>query len=114
MIAATPTTLFAFGCIPTRLLTVYVAKTYKNVLPYMAPIAVVIAVGFMLIYLFKLRETGAETFGEKIWWNDLRPVHSILYATFAYMAVYHPNSAWPVLLVDLMIGTGAWANHRLM
>ena len=110
----TPTTLFAFGCIPTRLAAVYVAKTYKKILPYMAPIAVAIAVGFMVIYLFKLRETGAETFGEKIWWNHLRPVHSLLYGTFAYMAMYHPESAWVPLMIDLLIGTAAWVNHRLL
>ena len=26
-----------------------------------------------------LRKTGLEVFGDKIWWNNLRPIHGILY-----------------------------------
>ena len=72
--------LFLIGCIGIRSLFVIVAK-YINVkyLKYLGYVALIPAIGFMFIYLTGSRKTGAEVFGEKIWWNDLRPIHSILY-----------------------------------
>jgi hypothetical protein len=57
----------------------------------------------MYIYLTGSRKTGAEVFGEKIWWNHLRPVHSILYFLFAYNAIIGNKYAWVYLLIDVII-----------
>ena len=106
--------LFLLGCIPMRLLFAYVS--YRQIcMPYLAVIALFISIGFMSIYLFGLRPTGAETFGQPIWWNDLRPVHAVLYAVFAYCAI-HPNyakHAWLVLFTDVIIGLIAFLLNRL-
>ena len=70
--------MFLIGCIGVRTLFVIIAK-YINTkyFKYLGYIALLPAIGFMYIYLTGSRKTGAETFGEKIWWNDLRPIHSI-------------------------------------
>jgi len=45
-----------------------------------------------------------EVFGEKIWWNDLRPLHSFIYFLFAYNAIIGNTNAWMYLLADVIIG----------
>ena len=97
--------LFLIGCIGTRLLFVYIAKHISvKYLPYMGGLALLPAIGFMYIYIFGARKTGAEVFGEKIWWNDLRPVHALLYSIFAGMAIMRNKLAWIVLLIDVIVG----------
>lgn len=98
--------LFLIGCIGTRSLFVYLAKTvpimYLRIMGFMA---LVPACGFLYIYLTGLRETGAEVFGEEIWWNNLRPIHSLLYFCFAYFAINgKQNIAWKIALADVFIG----------
>jgi len=97
--------LFLLGCIGTRSLLVYMAKTINvKYLPYMGSIALLISAGFFLIYTFKLRKTGGEVFGDKIWWNDLRPVHGLLYLLFAISAIQKKSYSWIFLLIDVCIG----------
>jgi hypothetical protein len=105
--------LFLFGCMGTRLGLVWFAKKPEFLKP-MAFLAAAISIGFMYIWANGLRKTGAETFGDKIWWNDLRPVHSILYAVFAVMDYNGNENSWKVLLLDITIGFTAWARHRIV
>ena len=80
--------LFLFGCIGTRSLLVYIAKTTnKTLLMYLGYLALIPAFGFFYLFLTGARKTGAEVFGDKIWWNNLRPIHALLYFTFAYLAI---------------------------
>ena len=97
--------LFLIGCIGLRSLFVVIAK-YINTkyLKYLGYLALLPAIGFMYIYLTGARQTGAETFGEKIWWNNLRPIHSILYFVFAYNAIIGNTQAWIYLLADVLLG----------
>ena len=71
---------------------------------YMGYLALLPAIGFFYLFLTGTRKTGAEVFGDKIWWNDLRPVHGLLYSLFAYNAILGNSSAWIYLLVDVIIG----------
>ena len=97
--------LFLIGCIGIRSLFVYLAKNANtNYLPYMGYLALLPAMGFIYLFLTGSRKTGAEVFGDKIWWNDLRPVHGLLYFLFAYNAINKNNGAWVYLLVDVIIG----------
>ena len=97
--------LFLIGCIGTRALFVYVAKnTSAKYLPLLGYLALLPAIGFIYIYLTGSRKTGGEVFGEKIWWNDLRPIHSLIYFLFAYNAIIGNNKAWVYLLVDVIFG----------
>jgi hypothetical protein len=105
--------LFWFGCIGTRLGLVWLARTQPHLLPYMSAMGLAIAIGFTWIYLGGLRKTGPEAFGD-IWWNNLRPVHAALYATFAYYA-YHGDgmTASTVLALDVSLGMAAWLYKRI-
>jgi hypothetical protein len=97
--------LFLIGCIGMRSIFVLIAKNIGvNYLPYLGYLALLPAIGFIYIYFTGSRQTGAEVFGEKIWWNDLRPLHSLLYFLFAYNAIIGNRQAWIYLLVDVLIG----------
>jgi len=101
--------LFLIGCIGTRALFVYVAKNASaKYLPLLGYLALLPAIGFIYIYLTGSRKTGGEVFGEKIWWNDLRPIHSLLYFLFAYNAIIGNNKAWIYLLVDVIFGLSSF------
>ena len=97
--------LFLIGCVGVRLLIAYLAKIINiNYLPVMGYIAMLPAIGFAYIFLTGSRKTGAEVFGGKIWWNNLRPIHAILYALFAYNAINKNPNSWKILLADVIFG----------
>jgi hypothetical protein len=97
--------LFLIGCIGIRSLFVVIAKYVNtNYLKYLGYLALAPAIGFLYIYLTGSRKTGPETMGEKIWWNDLRPIHSIFYFLFAYNAIIGNKQAWVYLLADVLLG----------
>ena len=97
--------LFLIGCIGSRSLLVYLAKTTnKTFLMYMGYLALLPAIGFFYLFLTGTRKTGAEVFGDIIWWNYLRPIHGLLYALFAYNAINGNINSWIYLLVDVILG----------
>ena len=97
--------LFLIGCIGVRSILVLLAKnTSVYVLKILGYLALLPAIGFIYIYLTGSRQTGAEVFGEKIWWNNLRPIHAILYLLYAYNAINGVKSAWIYLFIDVVIG----------
>jgi hypothetical protein len=103
--------LFLIGCIGTRTLLVYLAKNANSTsLKYMGYIAILPAIGFFYLFLSGSRKTGDEVFGNKIWWDNLRPLHGLLYFLFAYNAINFnnldnsTNFAWIYLLIDVIIG----------
>jgi hypothetical protein len=105
--------LFLFGCIPVRLSLVYLAMTLsKKYLKIMGYLALLPAIGFLYIYITNGRKTGGEVFGGKIWWNNLRPVHSLLYFIFSYMAINEKANSYIPLLIDVTIGFFAFLNHH--
>ena len=101
------------GCIGLRSIFVIIAK-YINIkyLKYLGYLALLPAIGFIYIYLTGSRKTGAEVFGKKIWWNNLRPIHSILYFLFAYNAIIGNKESWIYLLVDVLIGLISFLLHH--
>ena len=105
--------LFLIGCIGFRTALVFVAKGLsQQYLPFMGYIALLPAIGFTYIYLTGSRKTGGEVFGDKIWWNDLRPLHAILYFMFAFSAINKQSTAWIYLAVDVIIGLFAFLIHH--
>lgn len=97
--------LFLFGCIAVRSLFVIIAKNVnKKYLPSLGLLALLPAIGFLTIYFGGYRKTGGEVFGNKIWWNELRPVHASLYLMFAYLAFNKSDIAYVPLLIDVIIG----------
>ena len=97
--------LFLFGCIPTRLALAYFAKIIPiDYLPLLGYVTLIIAIGFIYIYLTNSRTSGPETFGDKIWWNNLRPIHAIFYFIFSYYAINKIRGGWIYLLYDVIFG----------
>jgi hypothetical protein len=84
---------------------VYLAKNANvTYLKYMGYLSILPAVGFFYLFLTGSRKTGPEVFGDKIWWNDLRPIHGLMYFLFAHNAINGDAFAWIYLLVDVVIG----------
>jgi hypothetical protein len=107
--------MFLIGCIGLRSLFVVIAKYInKNYLKYLGYLALLPAIGFIYIYLTGSRKTGPETMGEKIWWNNLRPIHSILYFIFAYNAIIGNKQAWIYLLLDVLLGLISFLIHHYL
>ena len=105
--------LFLIGCMGARIGAAWAARVApRDRLPVLGAVAAVIAAGFFIIYAFDLRKTGAEVFGERIWWNALRPVHGTLYATFAILAIQKNESAWIVLAADAALGLAAFVRQH--
>ena len=97
--------LFLFACIGTRSFFVYLAKNANSTyLKYMGYLSILPAIGFFYLFLSGSRKTGAEVFGNKIWWNNLRPIHGLMYFLFAYNAINGDAFAWIYLLIDIIIG----------
>jgi hypothetical protein len=97
--------LFLVVCIGSRLLLAYIAKNISNeLLKYMGYLILLPAIGFIYIYLSGIRNTGTGAFGQKIWWNNLRPIHGLLYLLFSYNAINGKKIAWIYLFIDVLVG----------
>lgn len=107
--------MFLIGCIGIRTSFVIIAK-YIDIkyLPILGYLALLPCIGFIYIFLSGARKTGAEVFGEKIWWNDLRPIHAVLYGLFAYNAIKRNKGAWVYLLIDVILGLSSFLIHHYL
>jgi len=105
--------LFLGGCLGTRSLLAYAAKHVdKQKLRIMGYIAIVIALVWLYMYFIKPRTTGPEVFGGKIWWNDWRIVHAMVYLLFATFAIKGESYAYMPLVADVFIGFIAFTMHH--
>jgi len=97
--------LFLTACMGTRFLFAFLAKkANKSLLLIMGVIALLLVIGFFYLFFTGKRKIGIETFGAKIWWNNLRPIHGILYILFAIYAIRGDTRAWWFLLLDVIFG----------
>lgn len=107
------TLLFLLGCVSARAGFAALAKNAAGSnLQKLGYVALFPALAMMLAFLGGFRKSGPETMNQPIWWNRLRPVHAVMYATFAYLAINGNQEGWKVLIADLMIGLGAFAFIR--
>lgn len=107
--------LFLIGCIGTRLLLVYTAKNISiTMLKYMGYLLLLPAIGFIYIYVTGIRQTGIEVFGDKIWWNNLRPIHGLLYLLFSYNAINGNKNAWIYLFIDVLFGLTSFLTYHFI
>ena len=103
--------LFLIGCLGSRFGLAYIAHILPvRFLPVMGTVALLPAIGFIIIYLFGLRDKGFEA-GGRIWWNNWRPIHAVMYILFALFAFKRKYFAWIVLFLDALIGFIAWILH---
>jgi hypothetical protein len=93
---------FLIGCIGSRLLLAFLGAKYPDEI---GKLILIPAIGFIVIYVFGLRKVGIETGGKPIWWNNLRPIHALLYFVFAVSTrTNYASYAWIILVVDVLIG----------
>ena len=108
----TRTLAFLLGCMGIRSLFVLGAmKVPTKVVQWSALPALLLALGWILMYRNKWRQQGVEA-GGPIWWTELRPVHASLYAAFATLAVTRTDLAYIPLLIDVVIGFVAFLTHH--
>ena len=97
--------LFLSCFIPGHVLLICITRVVEiEYLPILGYITLIIAVGFTYLFLSGKRKTGPETFGEKIWWNPISPIHAMLYFIFSYYAINKIRSGWIYLLYDVIFG----------
>jgi hypothetical protein len=105
--------LFLLFCIPSRIFITYLAYTVPlQYLRWMGYVALLPAFGFMYLYISGTRTTGLETFGDKIWWNNLRPIHSLLYFLFSINAIREKRRAWQYLFSDVILGLSSFIYYH--
>lgn len=95
---------FFIGCIGARLALTLLAK-YINTkyLPYLSIITLLIGLGFLKKFItYKNNEKGF--FGNKVWWNNYRLIHSFFYLTFSVLAFNKYKDAYLILLIDTILG----------
>ncbi len=134
------TTAFLLGCIPLRFLLTYITyklgltspvlsiessssatetayileASYSIIRTLIIVILMGIGISFLILYLKKLRLDAPEA-GGITWWNNLRPIHGILYIAAGTMLLI-PNLrsyAWIALIIDVILGLSSWIKHRL-
>ena len=106
--------LFLGGCIGTRLLLAYLIKKNFSKLKYiLVLILTIIGCGFLFIYFNDMRKTGGEVFGDKIWWNDLRPLHGCLYLFSAILLMLNFSKTYMIIVLDTIIGLSAFSYYHI-
>lgn len=108
------TAAFLGGCLLVRATWAYAAyRLPAHQVWWLGFPALVIGLGFWILFLFHLRPTGREVNNERIWWTNLRPIHGTLYLVFAWMAFTRNNRAYLPLTIDVVFGLMAFVAHRV-
>ena len=102
--------LFSICILVRYLFVIIVNKIDKKYLPYLGLLALLPVFGFLYFYFIGNRKKGA--LGQKIWWNNLRPIHAMLYLTFAYLAINRSKDSYKPLLIDVIIGLSAFLYYH--
>ena len=106
--------LFLGICIPLRFVIAYVAKIIPlKFLPLLGIPFLIFGIVFMYLFLTNSRTTVAETMGDVIWWNDIRPLHAGLHILFAVLAFRRNTNAWKVLIIDAFVGLIAFFAYHI-
>jgi hypothetical protein len=98
---------YLFGCIGTRtLLTLLMKKLDKNNRQLASIFTLIIACGFIYIYIFgsQRADNQLEWANAKVWWNDYRIIHGLLYLSFSITALFKLNKSWIFLALDTLLG----------
>jgi hypothetical protein len=108
--------VFILGCIGSRLSLSMIAKYIMiDYLPLLAIFTIPISISFMYLYIFgnDMADKQLEWLGDKkIWWDQLRPLHSILFMIFSILAINKLSYSWLILLLDMIIGLISWLIHH--
>lgn len=109
--------MFALGCMGARFGLAYLARNTERKSQFAFPLSALLGamgLGFILIFTNDWRKSGLETEGMKIWWNDLRPLHGLIYLVSAFSVAKGENIyASNLLISDTLIGLASWLSFHL-
>jgi len=102
--------MWFIACILVRaLITLYAyVRPCNRILGFLSLIP---ALGFAIIYIFGLRKVGLETGGKPIWWNNLRPIHALLWGIFSISTLMGYRHSYIALIADTTIGIIAFTQR---
>ena len=113
---------FLLVCIGIRLSFAFLAywiekNEYNNLRILIGIVGLVMSLSFLFIYFF-----GSETADRqleiwkdedtKVWWNNFRIVHGILYFLFAIFALTLTEGSYIFLGIDVTLGLILWLLHQ--
>lgn len=105
---------FLLLCIPIRSLAVFISYKYqhKMITKALAFIYLIIGINMMIMFQFNLRQDAPEG-GGKTWWNNIRPLHSLLYIMFAIFVFINKDYSYMFLLGDVILGLLVFILHHI-
>ena len=80
----------------------------------MGVIALIISLSFIYLYFIGNNRANRqlEWLGDKkIWWNQMRLIHGLIWLLFSILAFTKFNHSWIILAVDTLIGLSVWILH---
>lgn len=103
-------------CITTRFVIAYTVWKYPNLASRYGLLALIPVIGWIYIYFVSGRDTGPEVFGGKIWWNQLRIPHAMLWALAALYSQQSNtvNIAWIPIFTDTLFGLTSWIYNLII
>ena len=101
--------LFLLGCIPARLLLVYLSTKIPNDKLF-GFLLLSISISFLYLYFTNGRMNAPEA-GGTTWWSPLRLVHGLLYLAAAIYSFQGKNIVWVPLLIDVIFGFFSFILH---
>jgi hypothetical protein len=99
---------FLGGCMTIRITLTIIAMLYPALAQKLSLLALLPVIGWLYIYFISSRNSGPEVFGGKIWWNELRIPHAMLWSLFSLYAYNGKSYSWIPLGLDTLLGLGAW------
>ena len=97
--------LFLLGCIPARLVLVYISTQIPvDKLKYFGILLFLIAISFLFLYFTNGRMNAPEASGGVTWWSNLRIIHGLLYLAASVYAFQEKPYVWIPLLIDVIFG----------
>ena len=93
--------LFIFGCLFARSIPIIILKK----IPKLSIIIVLFYLGIGLSFLktFMFSKSKFGFFGGKVWWNNLRLFHSLIYLLFVVLFITTKKLYINLLIFDLVI-----------
>lgn len=111
---------FILGCIPMRLLIIYLiylvlnnSKKYENERFFLSVLILLIGFSFIYLYFTNSRLNAFEA-GGKTYWAPYRIIHGILYIIGGLMLYNKNMNAYIPLIIDLIIGILIFLKYRLV
>jgi len=93
--------LFIFGCLFARSIPIIILKKIPKLSIIIVLFYLGIGLSFLKTFLFSKLEYGF--FGGKVWWNNLRLFHSLIYLLFVVLFITTKKLYINLLIFDLVI-----------